>query len=56
MLYKTPSAHLEEFTDGFNELLDKILDGVSPRVMGDFNLLNLSSQNDDLLNFMIAND
>ena len=58
MVYKPPSTHLDEFTDAFNELLDKAPNGVSHIVMGDFdlNLLDLSSQNGDFLNSMIAND
>jgi len=53
MVYKPPSTHLDEFIDGFNELLDKAPNGVSHIVMGDFNLnlLDLSSQNADFLNF-----
>ena len=41
-----------------NGLFDKVLNGVSHIIMGDFNfnLLDLSSQNGDFLNFMIEND
>ena len=39
MVYKPPSAHSDEFTDGFNELLDNVPNGVSHTVMGDFNFI-----------------
>ena len=58
MMYKPASIHMDEFNDGFNELLDKVPRRVSHIVMGDFNFnsLDLSSEIGDFLNFMIAND
>jgi len=55
MIFKPPSAHLDKFTDGSNELLDKVPNGVSHIVMGDFNFnaLDLSSRNGNFSNFMI---
>ena len=58
MVYKPPSAHLEDFVGGMSQLISKVPSGASHIVMGDFNfnLLDLSNLNVDFLNFMISND
>jgi len=58
MVYKPPGAHLDDFIEGFNELLAKIPLECSHILMGDFdfNLLDLSGTNGDFLNFMISSD
>ena len=52
MVHNPPGTHLDEFIDGFNELLKKVRNGVSHIAMKDFNfnLLDVSNQNDEFLN------
>ena len=49
MVYKPPSAHLDDFVGGMSQLISKVPSGASHIVMGDFNfnLLDLSSHNVD---------
>ena len=58
MVYRPPSAYLDDFIEGFNDLLTKIPPESSHIVMGDFNfnLLDLSGMNGDFSNFMISSD
>ena len=53
MVYKPPSAHLDDFVGGMSQLISKVPSGASHIVMDDFNfnLLDVSSHNVDFFKF-----